>query len=179
MQLILLPHPTTPPLIATSVWASAERSGAFGDTATLNLWFGIRAPLARFAVPPPSDSPARRDELWQSTCFECFLKEDGQEAYREWNFAPSGDWAAYDFCAEREDMSLAEVANPPYIRVEDNLTWWGLGATLAIPADAHFTLALSAVLEEGEGGRRTFWALHHPGPAPDFHHPDCFSARLA
>ena len=178
MQLNLLPHPTTPPALATTVWARAERSAAFGDMATLNLWFGIRAPLARYAVPVPSDAPSRREALWQSTCFECFLKEAGEEAYQEWNFSPSGDWAAYDFSAEREDMSLAEVANPPYIRVEDNLTWWGLGATLAIPADATFTLGLSAVLEES-GGRRTYWALHHIGPAPDFHDPDCFTARLA
>ena len=76
-----------------------------------------------------------------------------------------------------KNVPVAEVAEPPYLRTEDNLTWWGLGATLSIPADAHYRLALSAVLEE-EDGRRTFWALHHPGGQPDFHHPDCFVAKL-
>jgi hypothetical protein len=178
MRFELTPHRTTRPLPSFTLWASAERSAAFGATATLNLWFGVRAPKARFLVPEPADAPARRDGLWQSTCFECFLKVEGQEAYQEWNCAPSGDWAVYDFDAEREGMRPSDVANPPYIRTEDNLTWWGLGATLAIPAAPTFTLALSAVLEEADG-RRSFWALHHPSEQPDFHHPDCFAARLA
>jgi hypothetical protein len=178
MRFELQPHPTTAPDPPFALWASAERSAAFGETATLNLWYGISAPICRFLVPEPAAEPSRRDELWQSTCFELFLKEEGQAAYQEWNFAPSGDWAAYDFTTERQGMAEAAVANPPYIRIEDNLTWWGLGATLSIPAGRHFTFSLSAVVEERDG-RRTYWALHHPGPQPDFHHRDCFVARLA
>jgi hypothetical protein len=178
MRFELQPHPTTVPTPPLTLWASAERSAAFGETATLNLWFGVSAPMTRFVVPASAAEPARRDELWESTCFECFLKEEGQEAYQEWNFSPSGDWAAYDFTAEREGMAQAEVVSPPYVRTEDNLTWWGLGATLAIPAAARFTIALSAVIEE-QGGSRSFYALHHATQQPDFHHPDCFTARLA
>jgi len=178
MRFELQPHPTTVPRPPFGLWASAERSAAFGETATLNLWFGVSAPKGRFLVPEPSAEAARQDNLWQSTCFELFLKEEGKDAYREWNFAPSGDWAAYDFQAEREGMQPAATGNPPYIRVEDNLTWWGLGATLSIPSAPRFRAALSAVIEDVDG-RRSFWALHHPGPAPDFHHPDCFTARLA
>ncbi|GAA4016053.1 hypothetical protein GCM10022280_13660 [Sphingomonas swuensis] len=178
MRFELQPHPSTVPSPPFTLWASAERSAAFGEAATLNLWFGVSAPIGRFLVPDLSPEPARRDNLWRSTCFECFLKEEGEEAYQEWNFAPSGDWAAYDFDQEREGMRPAEVANAPYVRVEDNLTWWGLGATLAIPSEPRFTIALSAVIEETDG-RRSFWALHHPSEQPDFHHPDCFTARLA
>jgi hypothetical protein len=178
MRFELAPHSTTLPQPPFTLWASAERSAAFGETATLNLWFGVSAPMSRFSVPSPADSPARRDNLWQSTCFECFLKEEGQDAYNEWNFSPSGDWAAYDFESEREGMAPADVASPPYIRTEDNLTWWGLGVTLSIPSDLQFTIALSAVIEE-RGGHRSFFALHHPTQQPDFHHPDCFTARLA
>lgn len=178
MRFELSPHPTTLPERPFTLWASAERSAAFGETATLNLWFGVSAPMNRFVVPPQKADPRRTDDLWRSTCFELFLREEGEEAYQEWNFSPSGDWASYHFESEREGMSIAEVANPPYLRVEDNLTWWGLGATLSVPADAQFRLGLSAVLEE-EGGRRTYWALRHPGEQPDFHHPDCFTARLA
>jgi hypothetical protein len=178
MRFELQPHPTSSPVPPFAVWASAERSAAFGKSATLNLWFGVSAPMNRFLVPPPAEEPARSDNLWQSTCFECFLKKEGEEPYQEWNFSPSGDWAAYDFEAEREGMAPSGVANPPYVRTEDNLTWWGLGATLAIPAEVRFTIALSAVVEERTGGRH-FFALHHPSEQPDFHHPDCFTARLA
>jgi hypothetical protein len=178
MRFELAPHRTTIPAPPFTLWASAERSAAFGTTATLNLWFGVSAPMSRFLVPPPASRPTRRDNLWQSTCFECFLKQEGEAAYQEWNFSPSGDWAAYDFTAERKDMAPAEIASPPYIRTEDNLTWWGLGATLSIPSDARYSLALSAVIEE-RTGERLFFALHHPLEQPDFHHPDCFTARLA
>jgi hypothetical protein len=178
MRFELAPHPASRPEPPFTLWASAERSAAFGEAATLNLWFGVSAPIGRFIVPLPAEEPARRDNLWRSTCFECFLKEDGATAYQEWNFSPSGDWASYDFTSKRQGMTSAEVPIPPYIRVEDNLTWWGLGATLAIPADARFTIALSCVIEE-QAGQRSFWALHHPSEQPDFHHPDCFAARLA
>jgi hypothetical protein len=178
MRFELQPHPTTVPVPPFTLWASAERSAAFGENATLNLWFGVSARMTRFLVPSPAAEPVRRDELWKSTCFECFLKEEGEQAYQEWNYSPSGDWAAYDFSSEREGMVPAQVVSPPYIRTEDNLTWWGLGATLAIPTKACFTIALSAVIEE-QGGSRSFFALHHPSQQPDFHHPDCFTARLA
>ena len=178
MRFELAPHPTTVPVPPFTLWASAERSAAFGTTATLNLWFGVSAPMNRFLVPPAAPEPTRRDNLWQSTCFECFLRHEGEKAYQEWNFSPAGDWAAYDFASERKGMAPAAVASPPYVRTEDNLTWWGLGATLSIPAEARFTIALSAVIEE-QDGHRSFFALHHPSGQPDFHHPDCFTARLA
>ena len=177
MRFELKPHLTSVPTPPFGVWASAERSAAFGKTATLNLWFGVSAPMSRFVVPPGAAAPARCDNLWRSTCFECFLKEPGEEPYQEWNFSPSGDWAAYDFESEREGMQVADVA-APYLRTEDNFTWWGLGATLSIPADVQVAIALSAVIEEASGERH-FFALHHPAEQPDFHHPDCFTARLA
>lgn len=157
MRFELTPHPTTVPTPPFDVWASAERSAAFGETATLNLWFGLSAPMSRFLVPQQGAAFARRDNLWQSTCFECFLKEPGESSYIEWNFSPSGDWAAYDFESEREGMEVADVA-PPYLRTEDNFTWWGLGATLSIPADVHVAIALSAVIEE-KSGQRHYFAL--------------------
>ena len=40
-----------------------------------------------------------------------------------------------------------------------------------------FAIGLSAVLEQ-QDGTKSYWALAHPPGAPDFHHPDCFVARL-
>jgi hypothetical protein len=158
------------------LWASVDHSAAFGLTATANIWFGIGAPLADFAI-SISDQPQRADGLWHTTCFELFIREAGQGAYREWNFAPSGDWAAYDFTGYREGMSEAEVGSPPYIRLEDNFTWWTLGATISVDADVQWEFSLSAVIEEVDG-TKSYWALAHPADKPDFHHPDCFIGRL-
>jgi hypothetical protein len=75
-------------------------------------------------------------------------------------------------------MRPADVAAPPYIRVEDNLTWWTLGATIAVPAGITWNLGLSAVLEE-QDGTKSYWALAHPDGPADFHDPACFAAPLS
>ena len=99
MQLNLVPHPATPPSDPTfKLWANVDHAGcARAPIATTNIWFGIGAPAD--AVRHPGGRTSRRapTNLWQTTCFEAFLRAPGGEAYREWNFAPSGDWAAYDF----------------------------------------------------------------------------------
>jgi len=177
MQLNLTPHFTTPPADPEfKLWANVDYAGALGAAATVNIWFGIGAPASRFVIPEASD-PDRADELWRTTCLEAFLQGAGGDAYREWNFAPSGQWAAYDFGGYREGMSPAEVASPPYIRMEDNLTWWTLGATIAVDAARKWNLGLSAVLEEKDG-TKSYWALAHPAEKPDFHASDCFAAKL-
>ena len=178
MQIDLVPHPEAPPADPDfKVWASVELAAAFGAAATLNIWFCVGAPASRFLLPDAAEE-GRADELWKTTCFEAFLRAEGDAAYREWNFAPSGQWAAYDFTAPREGMANANVGAPPYVRVEDNLTWWTLGATIAVDAGQSWHLGLSAVLEEKDG-TKSYWALAHPSEQPDFHHPDCFVAQLA
>jgi hypothetical protein len=176
MQFNLIAHPSTPPGGPPfEVWANVDHAGSLGTTATTNIWFCMSAPADRFVL-PQSEAPSRADELWKTTCFEAFLRPAEEDGYREWNFAPSGDWAAYDFTGMRKGMAAAEVA-APYIRVEDNLTWWALGATIVGDA-AEYQLGLSAVLEEKDGSK-SYWALAHPSDQPDFHAPGCFAARLA
>jgi hypothetical protein len=176
VQFNLIPHPASPPAgPAFKVWANVDHS-ALGAVATTNIWFGVSAPATRFAIAKLSE-PWRAEELWKTTCFEAFLSESGADNYREWNFAPSGNWAAYDFTERREGMSRAAVGQPPYIRMEDNFTWWTVGATIAVDAEVEWELGLSAVLEE-QDGTKSYWALAHGGAAPDFHDPGCFVARL-
>ena len=177
MQLNLLPHPTTRPGSPEfKVWVTVEHAASLAAVATTNIWFGVGAPAERFAIPEPAE-PTREDELWKTTCFEAFLRPLGEEGYREWNFAPSTRWAAYDFSGYREDMVPAEVHTAPYVRWEDNFTWWALGATIAVAADTNWELGLSAVLEE-KNGTKSYWALAHPSDKPDFHAPGCFAAHL-
>ncbi|HUG45416.1 MAG TPA: DOMON-like domain-containing protein [Sphingomicrobium sp.] len=179
MHFTLVPHSETPPAApAFKVWASVDHVAKFGATATTNIWFGIGAPASRFAIPRLSE-PWRADKLWETTCFEAFLQISGTQSYREWNFAPAGNWQAYDFSSYREGAEKAEVDSPPYIRMEDNFTWWTVGATIATEARHQLHLGLSAVLEEVDG-TRSYWALaHNESGKPDFHLPDCFIGRLA
>jgi hypothetical protein len=178
VQFNLSPHLTTPPSDPEmKVWVNVEHSASLAAVATTNIWFGVGAPLDRFAIPKPAE-PERAQDLWQTTCFEAFLRPMGGGGYREWNFAPSSQWAAYDFSGYREGMVPAEVDTPPYVRIEDNFTWWALGATITVPADTNWELGLSAILEEKDG-TKSYWALAHPtAEKPDFHDPGCFAAHL-
>src|SRR3954447_331727 len=176
MQFNLVPHPSTPPSRPEcKVWVTVDYAGSLGAGATTNIWFGVGAPADRFVL--PEGEPGRAGDLWQTTCFEAFLRPAEEDAYREWNFAPSGQWAAYDFAGYREGRTDAEIAQSPYIRMEDNLTWWALGATIAVQV-GDWQLGLSAILEEKDG-TKSYWALAHPtADKPDFHDPVCFAAHL-
>ncbi|MGN6589704.1 MAG: DOMON-like domain-containing protein [Sphingomicrobium sp.] len=179
MQLNLVPHPSTPPADpGFKVWVNVDHVGALGVVATTNIWFGVGAPASRFVMPEPAEQPQRTDELWTTTCFEAFLREQGEEAYREWNFAPSGNWAAYDFSSYRDGKSDPEVVEP-YVRLEDNMTWWAIGATINADAAIKWDLGLSVVLEEKDG-TKSYWALAHgTDEKPDFHDAACFAAQLS
>jgi hypothetical protein len=178
VQLNLVPHPSTPASDPQfKVWANVDHASSLGSVATTNIWFGVGAPWGRFVI-PQAEEPGRRDELWRTTCFEAFMRAEGEEGYREWNFAPSGEWAGYDFSGYREGMAEADVA-APYVRMEDNMTWFAVGATIAVDADRRWQLGLSAVLEEKDG-TKSHWALAHcNAEKPDFHLADCFTAKLA
>ena len=178
MRLDLVPHPSTPTSAPPfKVWATVELSASFALMATANIWFAVEAPVSRFVM-PDAEEPKRADGLWKTTCCEAFLRETGTKAYREWNFAPSGRWAVYDFQTYREGMSKPDVEAPPYVRVEDNLTWWTLGATSAVESGKSREMNLTTVLEEQDGAK-SYWALAHPAEKPDFHAPDCFIGKLA
>ena len=85
MQLNLVSHPATPPSDpAFKVWANVEHAGALGVIASTNIWFGVGAPASRFVMPQAED-PGSGDDLWQTTCFEAFLRVHGAEEYREWS----------------------------------------------------------------------------------------------
>lgn len=66
-------------------------------------------------IAEPSPDPAQTGRLWEQTCFEAFIADTGKAAYREYNFAPSGDWAVYEF----SDYRLPTALNmPPPPRIE-------------------------------------------------------------
>lgn len=130
-----------------------------------------------------NDQPSRADGLWRSTCFEAFIRPHAGDAYFEFNFAPSGDWAAYRFESYRFGMAAAEVA-PPDIKWSAHAGQTALVANIdlgplpeLVPWEA-WGIGLSAVIEANDGSL-SYWALSHGSGAPDFHHRDCFAAELA
>lgn len=143
----------------------------------LALRYVVEGDIRRIRVPQRQSTPQRTDGLWKHTCFEVFVAEEGIAGYREYNFAPSGNWAAYTFSAYREGMAPLVSEWEPQIRVEASDGVLILDSSLPVSPVASLRLALSAVLED-EQGNVSYWAARHPQGKPDFHHPDSFVIEI-
>lgn len=151
--------------------------------AALALIYVLKAGLTGLRI-PPAGPPRRADGLWQHTCFEVFISEKGQQSYWEFNFAPSGEWAAFAFKSYRDGGPIEDDGLHPEIVVRSAANSFELEALvrldrlLAIQPPVALGLGLSAVIEENDG-TISYWALKHPPGKPDFHHPDSFALELA
>lgn len=173
---ILEPYPGLPTPVGVRVSGMIQREGAI-----LQLDWRLEAPAGSLAIPQPAARPERRRELWEETCFEFFLASPERPGYWEFNLSPAGHWNVFRFESYRAGMTDEtafdalpfSVSNRPgTCEVSACLDTTGLGI-----AAAPWHVALSTVVAE-PGGRVTYWALSHPGPQPDFHHPDAFLVRL-
>jgi hypothetical protein len=145
------------------------------EQAGIRVLYRVEGRLDRLRVPQPR-APRFADGLWRHTCCEIFVARHGSPAYHEFNFSPSGEWAAYAFSGYREGMLRDENVKPT-IRLQTSAGALELEA--AIPCAAgKIAVGLSAVMEE-QGGTNSYWALRHPPGKPDFHHRDAFALELA
>ncbi|MBI2261974.1 MAG: DOMON-like domain-containing protein [Caulobacterales bacterium] len=118
----------------------------------------------------------RTDGLWRSTCLEIFgLLPDG--SYTEFNVAPSGHWAAYQFDGYRSGMTELD-GSVEIVDVRRDGDDFELKAWVNWRGWPHVrAIGVSAVLETIDGGK-AYWALAHPAEKPDFHHPDSFTLSV-
>ncbi len=170
----LVAHPAKPPSRVTAVEARVDASHPHW----LQLRWRIDGAYA-LVIPPPAGR-RRADELWQTTCFELFLKPEGGEAYREFNLSPSEGWNLYGFDSYRDGMRELRANRAPVctMRPGNNFAIFDAAVPKALLPQESYTMGLSAVIEE-EGGIKSYWAIAHPAAdAPDFHHAACFAGRL-
>jgi len=181
IRFVLQPHP----LDGTAAAAGAVSVELHCQPAkeTLQIVYDIRAAQQPLLQPPEGTSPQRRDGLWRHTCCELFMTAfAGDSAYLEFNFSPSGDWAAYAFDAPRQGMRpfLWQRAAAPRIRMHSAATpHHRLRVEVELPAPlpaGEFRVAPTVILETSAG--ISHWAARHPGARPDFHHPAGFSDPL-
>jgi hypothetical protein len=169
----LLPHPANPPKAVSKV--EARIIGHDEHWMTLR-W---RVEGAKALVLPPFAGKLRADGLWQTTCFELFVKPEGGEAYAEFNFSPSQSWAAYDFNRCREGMADRAMPRAPVCtpRRGQSVLIFDVALPSAALPSLPAAFGLTAVIEEE--GATSYWAIRHREDRPDFHHASCFAASLA
>ena len=139
----------------------------------LQLSYELTGNLTQLRMPEPQP-PAAVDGLWNHSCFEAFIAVEGDAGYHEFNFSPSGQWAAYSFSDYRVrsgwTVSLAPTIG--VTRTAGRLLLVAVIAVADLPPNRPgkpFQLGLTAVIEANDGNR-SYWALHHPEVHPDFHH---------
>jgi hypothetical protein len=179
---ILLPHPVSAPGALQDVVHELSVLVTRAAADQLNLTYRLSGDLDALQLPPLRAS-VRTDGLWRRSCFEAFIGHVGGPDYWEYNFSPSGAWAAYHFSAYREGMApLLKGAEPtvtPLVRSESvevsvrlDLSWLARST-----AGVGLRLGLAAVVED-RARVLSYWALKHPAEKPDFHHTDSFVVEL-
>jgi hypothetical protein len=170
-------HPSTRTDAVRAIQVLVRRSAG----AELQITFRLDGDIPRIIVSPPG-VPRFAKELWRHTCFEAFIAIEGQPAYHEFNFAPSGEWAVYAFRRYRNGGPVADEAMRPNTAIRSTANRLELDALVrldsmsAIHQRASLRIGLSAVIETSDG--LSYLALRHPKDKPDFHHAGGFALLL-
>jgi hypothetical protein len=146
----------------------------------LAISYQLLGELTEIAISPPSNTPTRKHELWQDTCFEFFVGIQESERYWEFNLSPSGDWNVYRFDSYRQGMQeeTAFIELPFYVEKSDSFTL-NLDVDLLkiVSPKQGIDLAITSVVKQ-KNNQVTYWALVHKGTKPDFHIRDGFVIKI-
>jgi hypothetical protein len=147
----------------------------------LTLQYRLDGDLEALRIPEPR-SPVRTDGLWHHTCCEAFIGLAGGRSYWEYNFSPSGAWAAYQFSGYREGMAPLMKGAAPVISARTSRESLELSVAVDLSwisraTAAELVLGAAAVIET-QARVLSYWALKHPAEKPDFHHADSFVVAL-
>ncbi len=141
----------------------------------------LAGPPGEILIPAPSNRPARRHGLWEKTCFELFLGLKNSPRYWEFNLSPAGHWNVYRFSGYRRDMQEEGLFALLPFTLREKGSSLSLSANLnldrLVPRGQELKAGVSTVLSLKEG-KRTYWALAHFGPKPDFHRREGFIIKL-
>ncbi len=137
-----------------------------GDTSTLSL--------------PVYDSKGRRLYLWLDTCFEFFLKFEGNPDYYEFNFAPDSCFNIFHLDSyrapiiETTDFTVSGLS----MDLSDDQLQFHARITPAIKLPAMRANFLPSMVVKKKNGEISFWASDHSENKPDFHDAVTFKNEL-
>lgn len=142
----------------------------------------IAGNLGTVALPALNANPARKDELWRTTCFEFFLAIKDTLQYWEFNMSPSGDWNAYVMDAYRQVGMREEtrIKRSPFdVRKEADSLSLEMAMILdpIVASEKPIEVGIASVIRT-KNGKETYWALLHPRPEAGFHARESFVLKF-
>ncbi len=148
------------------------------DQQQLKITYQLHGDLAQLLLPTPTGQPQRKNDLWQTTCFEFFLAVFNAPEYWEFNLAPTGDWNVYSFYQYRRNMKEANnFSNLPLRILNHDSSRYELQTEInlhsIIAGNISLEIALTTVIAD-KNSNVSYWAINHPGSEADFHRRDGF-----
>ena len=152
------------------------QADVYRDNSIFKVVYQISDLKSLLTLPAPfttnGDHVTREDGLWNSTCFEMFLRPAGKSSYYEFNFSLTPAWNLYFFDSYR-------LPQPPNSCDEFSLQkiqWDGHKLEIELATALNFNeveISLTAVLKE-KSEKIHYLALKHAGQEPDFHNSESF-----
>lgn len=144
---------------------------------TIQIKFSLIGDISHLTEVDPSKASigARRDGLWEATCFEAFLSDSTNTQYWELNVNSKGDWNVFHFedyrKGKREELRstcqfFGTTQNESQLSLE---CAWDV-SELAL-TDGRLGVTMIANFKNGE---KNFFALSHESDKPDFHNRSSF-----
>lgn len=147
----------------------------------IHLHYIVSGNIHDIRFPPPSRTARRREELWQTTCFEFFAGPKDKTDYWEYNLSPAGDWAVFYFSDYRKGkMNDSAITSVDIETESDGEHQFKLAGSLPIPAiltGQRLECGISLVLQHQNGGIY-YYALDHLKQQPDFHDRNGFMITI-
>lgn len=148
----------------------------------LSLRYTLEGAIEQIQFAPKTDAPQRQWQLWETTCFECFIGRPDQINYWEFNLAPNANWNAFALDDYRQGIREAESIQQIAITTERTRDRFTLSTVLPLNqlVDRQFPIAVSitAVIQD-QSGALSYWAIQHSGSEPNFHQRDSFVVQLS
>lgn len=122
----------------------------------------------------------RKNDLWKTTCFECFFSDDQGRTYTEVNVSPMNGWNIYQFEGYRTPLPPNESLKWTLSKMNYSNT--GLVFEVkrlekkASISKSEFLFSLTAVINCGQDHNQ-YWATHHEAEQPDFHQIKSFNIK--
>ena len=160
------------------------KSKVWLEAGMLKVVYELSGDLDEVLLSKPLLNPARKMGLWESTCFEMFIKNAHDEQYLEFNVTSEYNWNVFNF--PHKGARIKEFQGISNIGISGEITKDSFCLNYSIPLDklppklwstGNMKIGLSSVVETKEGDL-SYWALSHPDKKPNFHHQESFTYDL-